>query len=102
MQACFGPQAEGSCFVSCQVRANETYSQAKCQSPQKWWPTLKYAVFGLSSSLPRLVGGGGMVCESVAKADLQSDHFNNKQSREAVDLPITYHPSPSLMERMAQ
>ena len=35
------------------------------------------------------------MCESVGKADLQSDHFDSKQSREAVDLPLTCHPSPS-------
>ena len=36
------------------------------QSPHKWWSTLKSAVFGLSSSVPQLVGGGGrLVCESV-------------------------------------
>ena len=35
-------------------------------------------------------------CESVGKADLLSDHFGSKQSREAVDLPLTCHPSPSL------
>ena len=40
--------------------------------------------------------GGGLVCESVGKADLLSEHFNSKQSREAVDLPLTCHPSPSL------
>ena len=52
------------------------------QSPHKWWSTLKSAVFGLSSSLPPLVGGGGgLVCESVGKADLRSDHFDGKQSR---------------------
>ena len=34
--------------------------------------------------------------ESVGKADLLSDHFDSKQSREAVDLPLTCHPSPSL------
>ena len=39
---------------------------------------------------------GGLVCESVGKADLLSDHFDSKQSREAVDLPLTFHPSPSL------
>ena len=64
-------------FVHCQVRANETYSEAKHQfsdrnrdvlmnvkSPHKWWFTLKSAVFGLSSSLPPLVSeGGGLVCE---------------------------------------
>ena len=53
-------------FVHCQVRANETYSEAKhqfsvrnrdvlmnAQSPHKWW--FKSAGFGLSSSLHRLL-----------------------------------------------
>ena len=88
--------------------ANETNSEAKCQfstrnrdvlvnarSPHKWWSTLKSAVFGLSLSLPPLVGGGGLVCESVSKA-LLLDHFDGKQSRESVDLPLTCHPSPRL------
>ena len=67
------------------------------QSPHKWWSTLKSAVFGSSSSLPPLVSeGGGLMCESVGKANLLSDHFDSKQSREAVDLPLTCHPSPSL------
>ena len=53
-------------------------------------------MFG-SSSLPLLVShGGGLVCESVGKDDLLPDHFDSKQSREAVDLPLTCHPSPSL------
>ena len=67
------------------------------QSPHKWWSTLKSAVFGsTSSSLPPLVSeGDGLVCQSVGKADLLSDHFDSKQSREAVDLPLTCHPSPS-------
>ena len=56
-----------------------------------------YAVFGLSSSLsPLLGGGGGLVCESVGKADLLSDHLDGKQSMESVDLPLTCHPSMSL------
>ena len=59
-------------FVHCQVRANETSSEAKRQLssrnrdilmnalfPHKWWSTLKSAVFCLSLSLPPLVGGGG-------------------------------------------
>ena len=89
------------------MRANETYSEAKrqfsdrnrvvlmnIQSPHKWWSTLKSAVFSTSSSLPSLViEGGGLVCESVGKADLLLDHFDTKQSREAVDLPFTCHPS---------
>ena len=67
------------------------------QSPHKWWSTLKSTVFGSSSSLPPLISvGGGLVCESVGKADLLSYHFDSKQSREAVDLPLTCHPSPSL------
>ena len=79
-------------FVCCQVRANETYSEAKhqfsvrnidvlmnVQSPHKWWSTLKSAVFRSSSSLPPLVGPGGeLVCESVRKADLLLDHFDSK------------------------
>ena len=36
------------------------------------------------------------MCESVGKADLLSDHFDSKQTRKAVDLPLTCHPSPSL------
>ena len=91
------------------MRVNETYSEAKqqfsdrnrdvlmnVQSPHKWGSILKSAVFGSSSALlPRISEGGGLVCESVCKADLLSDHFDSKQSREAVDLPLTYHPSPS-------
>ena len=47
--------------------------------------------------MPPLVSeGGGLVWESVGKIDLLSDHFDSKQSREAVDLPLTCHPSPSL------
>ena len=62
-------------FVRCQVRANETYSEAKrqfsdrnrdvlmsvhCTVPPKWWSTLKSAVFGSSSSCR-------LVSESVGK-----------------------------------
>ena len=36
------------------------------------------------------------MCVSVGKADLLSDHFDNKQSKEAADLPLTCHPSPSI------
>ena len=62
------------------------------QSPHKWWSTIKSAVFGVSSSLPPLVGvGGGLVCESVGKADLPPDHFDSKLSR------CRSLPSPSLV-----
>ena len=36
------------------------------------------------------------MCESVGNADLLLDHFDSKQSREAVELSLTCHPSPSL------
>ena len=36
------------------------------------------------------------MCESVGKADLLSGHFDSKQSREAIDMPLTCHPSPHL------
>ena len=46
--------------------------------------------------MPPLFGeGGGLVCESVGKADLLSDHFYSKQSSESVatHLPsISCHP----------
>ena len=61
-------------FVRCQVKANETYSEAKrqfsdrnravlmnVQSPHKWWSTLKSTVFGTSSSLPTLVSEGRLI-----------------------------------------
>ena len=72
------------------MRTNETNSKAKrqfsvvnrnvlmnAQSSHMWWSTLKSAVFGLILSLPPLAGEGGvLVCESVGKADLLSDHFH--------------------------
>ena len=61
------------------------------------WSTLESAVFCSSSSLPLLVSeSGGLVCESVDKADLLSDHFDSKQFKEAVDQSLTCHPSLSL------
>ena len=55
-------------------------------------------MFGSSSSLPPLVGGGGgLVCMSVFNSDLQSDHFDSKQSTDSVDLQLTCHPSFSII-----
>ena len=87
------------------MRANETYTKAKgpfsdrnrnvfinVQSSHKWWST-----FGSTSSLPDLLGGiGRLVCESVSKTDLVSDHFDSKESRVSVEMLLTCHPSPSL------
>ena len=64
-------------------------------SASGWWFTLKSAEFGSSSSLSSLVGeGGGLVFESVDKADLLS-FFDSKQSEESVDLTLACHPTPS-------
>ena len=42
---------------------------------------LESVVFGQSPSLPLLVSeGGGLVCESVGKADLLFDHSDSKQA----------------------
>ena len=62
------------------------------QSPHKWWSTLKFAVFGSISSLPPLVSeGGGLMCDTVGKADLQSA-FNSKQSRETFSIRLLIFP----------
>ena len=62
------------------------------QSLHKWESTLKSSVSGSSSSLLPMIGGaGGLVCESVGKADLLSDNFDCKQSRESVYVPFTCH-----------
>ena len=54
-------------------------------------------MFGSSlSPLPLVGGGGGVVCESLYKADLLSDHFDRKLSIESVDLLLTFHPFASL------
>ena len=56
------------------------------------------AVFGLSSCLPLLVGGGsGLVYKSVGNADLLLDHFDSKQCKESVYLPLTCYTSLSLI-----
>ena len=95
-------------FVHYQRNANAVYAEAtrqfsvrsrdvlmNAQCPHKWWSTMKSAVFGSDSdsSFPPLIGaGGGLVCESVWKADMLSANFDGKQSRDPVDLPSTCHP----------
>ena len=71
------------------VRSQDVLMNALC--PHKWWSALKSAVFGSSSdsSLPPLIGvGGGLVCESVGKADMLSAHPL------AIHLPVSL-PLPS-------
>ena len=67
------------------------------QSSHKWLSALKSAVLGTSSLLPPFdTWGGGLKCESDGKVDLLPDHFDSKQSRKSVDLPLTCHPSAIL------
>ena len=69
------------------------------QCLHKWWSTLKSTVFGSSSdsSLPLLIGAsGGLVCESVGKAEMLYAYFDGKQSRNPVYVPSTCHSSPSV------
>ena len=55
-------------------------------------------MFSSSSSWPPLaVGGGGLVCQSVDKADLLSDNFDSGLLGVSADLPPTCHPFPSLI-----
>ena len=86
----------GKSFTTVNLEAKRQFSERNgdvlmnVHSPHKLWSTLKSVVFCSSSSLPPLVSDdGGLVCESVGKANLLSDHFDSKQSREAVDLPFT-------------
>ena len=62
------------------VRSRDVLMNTQC--PHKWWSTMKSAVFGSSSdlSLPPLIGvGGGLVRQSVWKAQMLSAHFEGKQ-----------------------
>ena len=57
------------------VRSRDVLMNAQC--PHKWWSTLKSAVFGSSLELslpPHIRAGGGLVCESVGKAEMLSAH----------------------------
>ena len=46
--------------------------------------------------IDRLLMEVDLCAKSGGKADLLSDHFDGKQSKESVDLPLTCHPSPRL------
>ena len=100
-------------FVNYQRRANVVFSEAgrqisvrsrdvlmNAQSLLKCGPPLivgcVWLEFGFVSSSSYWWGGGGLVCDSVGNTELLAAHFEGKQSRDPVDLPFTYHPSPSL------
>ena len=112
-QACLAEQARPplraiNCFFPW---GTEAIPRVRCSRPNGWeqkerWRRFGPTLFGVGVHPPRrgaprqmpplVGGGGGLVCQSVGKAVLLSDHFDGKQSRESVDLPLTCHPSPSL------
>ena len=77
-------------FVCCQVRANEPYSETKGQCNARNRAVLMNAKFVVSEFVT------ATACWWKWWTDLLSDHFDGKQSRESVDLPLTFHPSPRL------
>ena len=92
-------------FVHYQRRANAVYAEAmrqfsvrsrdvlmNAQSPHTLWSTLKSAVFCSSSdsSLPPLIGaGGGLVCESVGKADMRCRPILMESNPLTIRLPVS-------------
>ena len=77
------------------ARARETLQMTT--NSHKWWSTLKSSVFGARSSIPPLIGdGGSLVTDSVQKADLFLRHFDEKQSRERVNVPLSCFPEAKL------
>ena len=57
--------------------------------------TLKGHEFGAESYITALCSpGGALVSDPAGNADLLSAWFNNKQSRDIVELPQTYHRRP--------
>ena len=106
-------------FVHCQMRANETYSEAKGQFSDRNRDVPKNVQSSPVHKRELRVDGSPLlrvwcstrirhclrllvrvmdwcVSQLIRLHDLLSDHFDSKQSREAVDLPLTCHPSPSL------
>ena len=95
----------------CQARgtASRLYAAAKtrysadcrrnlddCSSANAWWRTLKGHVFGAESDISPLCSpGGALVSDPAGKAELLSNGFDSKQSRDIVELPQTCHPRPT-------
>ena len=86
---------------SCYARVQADY-HARCKdkleasgNAHSWWNTLKESVFGVASSIPPLhQQGGGLASHPRDKAELLSQYFDGKQSRDIVVLPDTCHTSP--------
>ena len=66
------------------------------QNPHSWWKVLKETLFGKSSDTPPILSNGEMISHPQQKAELLSQYFDGKQSRDVINLPPTCHPSPKL------
>ena len=61
-------------------------------SAHAWWVTLEESVFYVNSSIPPLWDVGGALVSDPLKVELLSEHFDSKQSRDSVALPLSCHP----------
>ena len=63
----------------------------------KWWSTLKSALFGIDTTVPALLKpDGSLTHDPVEKATLFADVFDRKQSNEKLTLPQTCFPESKL------
>ena len=88
---------------ACYARAMSNFNArtreqlASATNPHKWWKTLQASLFGSAPTIPPLLSDrGALLGEPIAKANLLSDHFDRKQSRDIVELPATCFPEPRL------
>ena len=88
-----------ACYEDARVRYSEQCLNklTSASSAHSWWSTLKESVLGVNASIPPLQSlGGALVSDPAGKAELLSTHFDGKQSRESVALPLTCHPHSRL------
>ena len=65
--------------------------------PNKWWSTLKSALFGIDTTVPALLKpDGSLTHDPKEKATLFADVFDGKQSNEKLTVPQTCFPEAKL------
>ena len=86
-----------ACYGAARVRFSQRCRDKlqSASSAHAWWVTLKESVFGVDSSIPPLRAvGDALVLDPALKAELLTEHFDGKQSRDSVALPLSCHPEP--------
>ena len=67
--------------------------------PNKWWSTLKSALFGIDTTVPALLKpDGSLTHDPKEKATLFADVFDGKQSNEKLTIPQTCFPESILTD----